>query len=206
MTSVTEHHQPDAPPGLRLMLRAMACNNAWANHRLLRACALLTDEEFTAPRTGFFPSLRETLNHVLTVDWFYVDAIERSLAGRPVNADADRFFEPAEPCPDCASLSAEQHAVDARLFTVCISLQEVDLVRLMSVPRRDHVQHERLDRLLAHLFQHQVHHRGQAHAMLSGTRIAPPQLDEFFAAEEAPLRARDFAELGFDEQRIWGSG
>jgi uncharacterized damage-inducible protein DinB len=74
------------------------------------------------------------------------------------------------------------------------------------VPRRDHVQRERLDRLLAHLFQHQVHHRGQAHAMLSGTSITPPQLDEFFAVEEAPLRARDFAELGFDEQRIWGSG
>jgi hypothetical protein len=42
--------------------------------------------------------------------------------------------------------------------------------------------------------------------MLSATSITPPQLDEFFAAEEAPLRARDFAELGFDEQRIWGSG
>jgi uncharacterized damage-inducible protein DinB len=206
MTPVTQHDHPDPQPGLRLLLRAMAFNNAWANHRMLRACALLTDEEFAAPRTGYFPSLRGTLNHILTVDWFYVDAIERSLAARPVNADAGRFFEPAEPCPDCASLSAEQHAVDARLVAVCSSLHDVDLVRLMSVPRRDHVQRERLERLLAHLFQHQVHHRGQAHSMLSGTRVAPPQLDEFFAAEEAPLRARDFAELGFDEQLIWGSG
>ncbi len=39
---------------------------------------------------------------------------------------------------------------------------------------------ERIDRLLAHLFQHQIHHRGQAHAMLAGTTVAPPQLDEFF--------------------------
>jgi uncharacterized damage-inducible protein DinB len=75
----------------------------------------------------------------------------------------------------------------------------------MSVPRPEHIQRERLDRLLAHLFQHQVHHRGQAHAMLSGTQIAPPQLDEFFAAEEAPLRASDLAELGIDERWIWGS-
>jgi uncharacterized damage-inducible protein DinB len=39
---------------------------------------------------------------------------------------------------------------------------------------------ERIDALLAHLFQHQIHHRGQAHAMLAGTAVAPPQLDEFF--------------------------
>ena len=77
------------------MLRAMACNNAWANHRLLRACALLTNEEFAAPRTGFFPSLRATLNHILTVDWFYVDAIERFIrdTAPPVAA------EPSGPGP-----------------------------------------------------------------------------------------------------------
>jgi hypothetical protein len=37
-------------------LRAMAYNNAWANHRMLAACARLTQAEFEAPRTGFFPS------------------------------------------------------------------------------------------------------------------------------------------------------
>jgi uncharacterized damage-inducible protein DinB len=57
--------------------------------------------------------------------------------------------------------------------------------------------------LLLHLFQHQVHHRGQAHAMLSATTVPPPQLDEFFAAEEAPLRAREFAELGWAEDAVW---
>ena len=113
------HTRRDAPPGLRSMLCAMAYNNAWANHRLLRACCSLSSEEFVAHRTGFFPSLRATLNHILTVDWLYVDAIERSLAGRPHNTEADRFFEPPEPCADCASLSAEQHAVDARLIAVC---------------------------------------------------------------------------------------
>ena len=55
---------------------------------------------------------------------------------------------------------------------------------------------ERLDRVLAHLSMHQIHHRGQAHAMLSGTRVAPPQLDEFLLANDAPLRAADLAALG----------
>ena len=39
---------------------------------------------------------------------------------------------------------------------------------------------ERIDHLLLHLFQHQVHHRGQAHVMLSSTTVKPPQLDDFF--------------------------
>ena len=43
----------------------MARNNAWANHRLLSACEALTPAEFAAPRTGFFPSLRATFNHIL---------------------------------------------------------------------------------------------------------------------------------------------
>ncbi len=55
-----------------------------------------------------------------------------------------------------------------------------------------------------HLFQHQIHHRGQAHAMLSATAIRPPQLDEFFAIAEAPLRAAEFGELGWTEAEIWG--
>ena len=48
---------------------------------------------------------------------------------------------------------------------------------------------ERIDRLLLHLFEHQIHHRGQVHAMLSGTSVKPPQLDEFYSVGEAPLRA-----------------
>ena len=78
-----------------------------------------------------------------------------------------------------------------------------DLDRIVNVHRGSRIQHERIDRLLLHLFQHQVHHRGQAHAMLSATAVKPPQLDEFFAAEEAPLRAGEFAELGWSEDKIW---
>ena len=58
-------------------------------------------------------------------------------------------------------------------------------------------------RLLAHIFGHQIHHRGQVHAMLSSTSAAPPQLDEFFSVGGAPLRAQDFKELGWTEEEIW---
>ncbi len=62
--------------------RAFAYNNAWANHRLLTACAALSPEAFAAPRTGFFPSLAATLNHILIIDWFYVDALEGGCSDR----------------------------------------------------------------------------------------------------------------------------
>jgi len=176
-------------------LRAMACNNAWANHRLLAACAALTQAEFEAPRTGFFPSIQATLNHTLIIDRFYVDALEGGTLGPAAWTDPI-------PCPTVSELRPAQTAVDRRLITWCEALDEAGLDRIIHVHRGTRMQTERADRLLLHLFQHQIHHRGQAHAMLSGTAV-PPQLDEFFSVAEAPLRAADFAELGWTEAMIW---
>jgi uncharacterized damage-inducible protein DinB len=94
--------------------------------------------------------------------------------------------------------------MDRRLIAFVECLGAADLDRVVNVNRGSRIQHERMDRLLLHLFQHQIHHRGQAHAMLSATAVRPPQLDEFFATEEAPLRAGEFAELGWNEDLVWG--
>jgi uncharacterized damage-inducible protein DinB len=64
------------PVGLVQTYRAFAYNNAWANHRLLTACTALSQAEFEAHRTGFFPSLQRTLNHIYVIDLFYIDALE----------------------------------------------------------------------------------------------------------------------------------
>ena len=184
-------------------LYTQACNNAWANLRLLRACAQLTDEEFAAPRTSFFPSLRATLNHILTVDWFYVAAIERALDGLPPDPAAARFLDPEEPFATCAPLAHAQREVDQRLIARCAGL--TDLSRVVTILRPERVQREPLLRLLAHLFEHQIHHRGQAHAMLAGTRVPPPQLDEFFCVAEASLRAEELTALGLTEETLWGN-
>jgi uncharacterized damage-inducible protein DinB len=178
--------------------RAMARNNAWANHRLLGACARLTQQEFEAPRTGFFPSLKATLNHILIVDWFYVDGLEGGWLGP--KAWANR-----EPCATVADLQREQAAVDRRLIAVCEALTEQSLGADVRINRDSRIQTERRDRLLLHVFQHQIHHRGQAHAMLSGTSVKPPQLDEFYSVGEAPLRAEEFAALGWTEETVWGN-
>ena len=182
---------------LLLPYRAMAYNNAWANHRLLTACARLSPDAFAAPRTGFFPSLRATLNHILIIDRFYVDAMEGGTLGPAAWADR-------EPCATVAALQAAQAEIDQRLLRVVCALDAAGLGRTVAVHRGTRIQRERMDRLLLHLFQHQIHHRGQAHGMLSDTTVAPPQLDEFFSTGEARLRAEEFTTLGWTEETVWG--
>ena len=80
MSESVIRRSPATPMSDALPYRAMAHNNAWANHRLLTAGAGLSPEEFVAKRTGFFPSLRATLNHILIIDHFYVDAMEGGTA------------------------------------------------------------------------------------------------------------------------------
>jgi uncharacterized damage-inducible protein DinB len=176
----------------------MAYNNGWANHRLHAACARLSQSEFTAPRTGFFPTVRATLNHILIIDRFYVDALEGGTLGPAAWADP-------EPFPTMDTLRPAQADVDKRLIDVVETLDGRGLDRIVNVHRGTRIQQERMDRLLLHLFQHQIHHRGQAHAMLSSTSVPPPQLDEFFSAGEAPLRAVEFSQLGWTEDMVWGS-
>jgi uncharacterized damage-inducible protein DinB len=173
---------------------AMARNNAWANYRLLTACAALTPAEFAATRTSFFPSLRATLNHILWVDTYYIDALERD---RTV---LERYNDPPPDFSDAASLKVAQLASDRRLIGFCERQTEQSLADGLALPRPSRTPPPTsVASILEHLFQHQTHHRGQAHAMLAGTSVKPPQLDEFFLAGEQHLRRDELRALGLPE-------
>lgn len=170
------------------LLRGLARNNEWANRRLHRACARLTREDYRATRTSFFPSIHLTLNHILLVDRYYFDCIAETgrAASRFAELETDVAFE------ELAELTAAQAGMDARLVAFCEGLDEAALARRVVTPRPGgRMPQERIDALLLHVFEHQIHHRGQAHAMLSGTSVPPPQLDEFFLDQDAPARAQD---------------
>jgi len=170
---------------------AMARNNAWANHRLLGACKALTPEEFAAPRVSFFPSLRATLNHILWVDTYYIDALERD------PTVLARYHDPAPDFADGSSLYDAQLASDRRLIAFCERQTDQSLAEDLVLPRPNRTPPPTsVASILLHLFQHQTHHRGQAHAMLAGTHVKPPQLDEFFLAGEEHLRRDDLRAIG----------
>jgi uncharacterized damage-inducible protein DinB len=168
----------------------MARNNAWANHRLYEACARLTDAERRAARTSFFPTIHGTLSHILIVDWYYVDALEGGGRGPALYADP-------EPIADFGELRAAQRDVDRRLVAWCERMTDGSADADVVLEREAGARHpERAADVLAHLFQHQTHHRGQVHAMLAGTRVPPPQLDEYFLREDAAGRAAELRALG----------
>ena len=176
------------------LIVGQARNNAWANHRLLGACRALTPEEFAAGRTGFFPSLRATLNHILWVDTYYIDALEHD------PTVLARYHDPAPDLPDAGRLYEAQRTSDRRLIAFCEHQTEASLAEGLVLPRPNRTPPPTsVASILEHLFQHQTHHRGQAHAMLSGTSVTPPQLDEFFLAGEEHLRRDELRALGLPE-------
>ncbi len=168
----------------------MAANNLWSNDRLYRAVTALKPGEFGAERASFFPSIRATLNHVLSVDLYYLDMVEEGGVGLAV-FDGWTDFE----TPD--RLAAVQVETDRRLLSFCEDLTQSDPDRRVSTDRGDDgIIPERIGDLLAHLFLHQIHHRGQVHAMLSGTSVKPPQLDEFLLDYDIKLRKKEVERLG----------
>ena len=179
------------------LLRIQAHANRLANHRLHGALVRLSRDEFHAPRTSFFPSLAATLNHILEVDLYYIAA----LCGDP---DPRAVFEQFVPADDIATLAAAQRASDERLIDFCNGLDSAGVAAEVAMPRSGgRVQRDRAAHVLQHLFMHQTHHRGQAHAMLSGTAVEPPQLDEFLMPSEPHLRVPDMLELGWQESAIY---
>jgi uncharacterized damage-inducible protein DinB len=170
--------------------KAMARNNAWSNARLHGACALLSEAEFAAERTGFFPSLQRTFNHILLVDRAYLADLKGT--GRSLS-------ENEIPFPRAPDLAIEQTRTDAELIALCDNLDAAGMARIVAISRGDGVPYrETVSAILSHLFVHQIHHRGQAHAMLAGTGVPPPQLDEFFLASDEPRRRDELRRLGLE--------
>ncbi|TGP27054.1 MULTISPECIES: DinB family protein [unclassified Mesorhizobium] len=173
-------------------LRRMARNNLWSNDRLYRAVLALQPGEFEAERNSFFPSIKETLNHILAVDDLYFDFLTDGGRGA---AAYDDFV----PFDNGADLAAAQADFDHKLIAFCDGLMDADLDRRVITDRReDGMIPERIGDILGHVFLHDIHHRGQVHAMLSGTSVAPPQLDEFLLDYDVKLRKDEVERLGLE--------
>lgn len=179
-------------------LRTQAHANRLANHRLHESMRTLSTAEYQAARTSFFPSLSETLDHILAVDLSYLAALNGE-------ADMKRQWRDAPKCETLADLAQAQAAVDLRFAEHVDTLDEAELDDVIALQRSiGLIQHECRGHVIAHLLNHQVHHRGQAHAMLAGTSVEPPPLDEFLMPSEAHLREADMNAVGWSEASLFG--
>ena len=149
----------------------LAAYNAWANARLYDAAAALSEPEYRADRGAFFRSVHGTLNHLLVADRIWM---RRFTGEGEAPGQLDAILH-----DDLASLRAARAAEDGRIAAFVAALTDADLARgLRYRPITNPTEVERpLAPLLLHLFNHQTHHRGQAHAILTGLERDTPSLD-----------------------------
>jgi uncharacterized damage-inducible protein DinB len=139
--------------------RQLAAYNRWANARLYSAALDLSNQVSSSHRR-LVRSLHGTLNHLLLTDRLWL----RRPTGEgehPNRLDAILYEDRAE-------LTRARIAEDDRLIAVVERYDEAALASLHSYKTTSGMpQSQVLSDILLHLFNHQTHHRGQAHACLS---------------------------------------
>src|SRR4051794_4275912 len=151
--------------------RRLARYNRWANARLYAAALDLSDQSYRLHIGVFFSSLHGTLNHLLLTDRLWLKRLTGE-GDHPNGLDAILYDDRME-------LARARIAEDERLITVVEKYDEPALRGLHSYRTTSGMpQSQILEDILMHLFNHQTHHRGQAHACLSIlTGDEPPSLD-----------------------------
>ncbi|MDR6773917.1 DinB family protein [Azospirillum sp. BE72] len=148
----------------------LARYNRWANSRLYDAAAQLSDTQFREDRGAFFRSMRGTLNHILVADRVWLERIEG--AGPKPSALDEILFD------GFAGLRAAREAEDERILRVLGSTRAERFESVLSYRSMAGTAHELpFAQVLTHVFNHQTHHRGQAHGLLSQFALEAPSID-----------------------------
>lgn len=157
-----------------------AAYNQWANGRIYDAVAALDEEEFNRDVGAFFGSMMGTLNHLLATDRIWM---KRFTGEGDAPAKLDAILHRALP-----GLKLAREAEDRRIVDWVGALSEKALsgrFSYMTVSDMRTVS-QRLAPALGHVFNHQTHHRGQAHAILTilGRPSVPLDLAFFQRTDE----------------------
>jgi uncharacterized damage-inducible protein DinB len=160
-------------------LAQFARYNRWANARLVTACAALDEADYKARRPAFFGPIHATANHILVNDRIWMARFEdRECA---ISALDEELYGSLD------ALRSAQGVDDARLIGFVDALEGAEVARIVRYTTTDDCSDhaDPLWLLLVNLFNHQTHHRGQAHDQLSQTAVAPPPLDLIYFVRES---------------------
>ncbi len=149
--------------------------NRWANARLYDAAAALDDAQYRQDCGAFFGSVHRTLNHLLATDRIWLKRLS-GIGEPPDRLDAVLHG-------DLASLRAAREAEDGRIAGFIASLDDATIATAVVHYRRVSTPEpieQALAPALAHWFNHQTHHRGQVHAILTQLVGKAPELDLLF--------------------------
>jgi uncharacterized damage-inducible protein DinB len=144
-------------------VRTMAAYNAEMNRRLYDAAGRLSDAERRAPKGSFWGSIHGTLVHILWADSQWMSRFDDWPRPATPIKQSDHFLE------DWADLRAARDKGDGDISRWAAKVDEAwldaDLVWFSGAAGREITAPKRL--LVTHFFNHQTHHRGQAHALLT---------------------------------------
>lgn len=161
-------------------VRMMARYNAWQNKQMSATMQGLSPEALSQDRGAFFGSILGTANHILWGDTLWMARFEGVPAPKIAAEDSPRM------CPTFAVWSAERFRMDGRIALWAKNLRSVDLAGRVSwhsvVLGKDMSQP--IGGVVTHLFNHQTHHRGQIHAMLTAAGATAPVTDLILMPEE----------------------
>jgi uncharacterized damage-inducible protein DinB len=148
----------------------LARYNALANRRLYEACARLSDAERKRRRPAFFGSIHGTLNHLMVGDRIWLARFSgEEVPSTGLDAILYEDFE---------ELWEARQAEDARVEAFAAGIDEGFLRgTIRYVNNEGRTCDDPVELLVAHFFNHQTHHRGQVHDMLTQTDVSPPVLD-----------------------------
>lgn len=148
--------------------RMFADYNRWANARVYEACAALPDADYRADKGAFFGSAHRTLNHLLVADRIWMKRLSGT-GEAPASLDVILH-------DDLAGLTAARMEEDERMIDFLEDLSETDLARTITYSNVAGTSHftQPLTTILAHIFNHQTHHRGQVHGII--TSVGGPSL------------------------------
>ncbi len=160
-------------------VRTMARYSLWQNRSMLAAADMLDDAARTAGRGAFFGSIAGTLSHLLWGDLVWMSRFDGGAKPAGGIAGSAALF------PEWAAFKALRRETDARVLDWATGLGEADLAGdlhwFSGALGRDVGKPMAL--LVVHFFNHQTHHRGQAHAMLTAAGARPEATDLFILPE-----------------------
>jgi uncharacterized damage-inducible protein DinB len=161
----------------------MARFNGWVNEHVYAAVAQLDDAKYRADCGLFFGSLHATLNHILVVDRLWTGRVEG--VDRGIKTLNQILYD------DLPSLGAARREEDARMVALMDRLTPTQLqetVRYGTADGKRRMEARRWD-MLAGMFNHQTHHRGQIYAVLMQNGIRLPDIDLiYYLAETGQAR------------------
>jgi len=159
-------------------IKTLYAYNRWANQRMFAAIEPLSESQFTRGLGSSFPSIRDTLFHIVAAEWIWLKRWQgASPTARP---DAEQY-------PTAEKLKSFWESVDQERDSLLDGLDDARLHASLAFKDLAGTPYSMpLIELMQHLANHSSYHRGQVTTMLRQVEAKPVALDMLYFFRDVP--------------------